>query len=109
MALVSFFYSGMQMSVAGFIVAYLHTEIGMGLVAAGKSYLDVLQALDAQQDVRAGVLVETGIDVRGAGDGRDAVRHRDPRHFEGRRKVGCAVVDTGQEMAVEIDQDRFMP
>jgi fucose permease len=35
MALVSFFYSGMQMSVAGFIVAYLHTEIGMGLVAAG--------------------------------------------------------------------------
>jgi nitrate/nitrite transporter NarK len=35
MALVSFFYSGMQMSVAGFIVAYLHTEIGLGLVAAG--------------------------------------------------------------------------
>lgn len=35
MALVSFVYSGMQMSVAGFIVAYLHTEIGLGLVAAG--------------------------------------------------------------------------
>lgn len=35
MALVSFFYSGMQMSVAGFIVAYLHDEIGLGLVAAG--------------------------------------------------------------------------
>ena len=35
MALVSFFYSGMQMSVAGFIVAYLHGEIGLGLVAAG--------------------------------------------------------------------------
>ncbi len=35
MALVSFVYAGMQMSVAGFIVAYLHTEIGLGLVAAG--------------------------------------------------------------------------
>ena len=35
MALVSFIYAGMQMSVAGFIVAYLHTEIGLGLVAAG--------------------------------------------------------------------------
>jgi fucose permease len=35
MALVSFFYSGMQMSVSGFIVAYLHDEIGFGLVAAG--------------------------------------------------------------------------
>lgn len=35
MALVSFVYAGMQMSVSGFIVAYLHTEIGLGLVAAG--------------------------------------------------------------------------
>lgn len=35
MALVSFVYAGMQMSVAGFIVAYLHTEIGLGLIAAG--------------------------------------------------------------------------
>ena len=35
MSLVSFVYAGMQMSVAGFIVAYLHTEIGFGLVAAG--------------------------------------------------------------------------
>lgn len=35
MALVSFFYSGMQMSVSGFIVSYLHGEIGLGLVAAG--------------------------------------------------------------------------
>jgi MFS family permease len=35
MALVSFFYSGMQMSVSGFIVAYLHDEIGFGLIAAG--------------------------------------------------------------------------
>lgn len=35
MALVSFFYSGMQMSVSGFIVSYLHGEVGFGLVAAG--------------------------------------------------------------------------
>jgi MFS family permease len=35
MALVSFVYAGMQMSVSGFIVAYLHTEIGLGLIAAG--------------------------------------------------------------------------
>jgi MFS family permease len=35
MALVSFVYAGMQMSVSGFIVAYLHAEIGLGLVAAG--------------------------------------------------------------------------
>jgi MFS family permease len=35
MATVSFFYSGMQMSVSAFIVAYLHTEIGMGLLTAG--------------------------------------------------------------------------
>jgi len=35
MALVSFVYAGMQMSVSGFIVAYLHSEIGLGLVAAG--------------------------------------------------------------------------
>jgi len=35
MALVSFVYAGMQMSVSGFIVAYLHLELGLGLVAAG--------------------------------------------------------------------------
>lgn len=35
MALVSFFYSGMQMSVSGFIVAYLYGEVGFGLIAAG--------------------------------------------------------------------------
>ena len=35
MALVSFVYAGMQMLVSGFIVAYLNTEIGLGLVAAG--------------------------------------------------------------------------
>jgi MFS family permease len=35
MALVSFVYAGMQMSVSGFIVAYLHTEIGLGLIVAG--------------------------------------------------------------------------
>jgi MFS family permease len=35
MALVSFVYAGMQMSVSGFIVAYLHVELGLGLVAAG--------------------------------------------------------------------------
>jgi nitrate/nitrite transporter NarK len=35
MALVSFVYAGMQMAVSGFIVAYLNTEIGLGLVAAG--------------------------------------------------------------------------
>jgi MFS family permease len=37
MALVSFFYSGMQMSVSGFIVSYLHAEVGFGLVAAGSA------------------------------------------------------------------------
>jgi MFS family permease len=35
MALVSFVSRGMQMSVSGFIVAYLHLELGLGLVAAG--------------------------------------------------------------------------
>lgn len=35
MALVSFVYAGMQMSVSGFIVAYLHVELGLGLVVAG--------------------------------------------------------------------------
>jgi MFS family permease len=35
MATVSFFYSGMQMSVSAFIVSYLHLEIGMSLLAAG--------------------------------------------------------------------------
>jgi MFS family permease len=35
MALVSFVYAGMQMSVSGFIVAYLHVELGLGLVIAG--------------------------------------------------------------------------
>jgi len=35
MALVSFVYAGMQMAVSGFIVSYLHGEVGLGLVAAG--------------------------------------------------------------------------
>jgi MFS family permease len=35
LALVSFVYAGMQMSVSGFIVAYLHVEIGLGLITAG--------------------------------------------------------------------------
>jgi MFS family permease len=35
MALVSFVYAGMQMSVSGFIVAYLQGELGLGLVVAG--------------------------------------------------------------------------
>ena len=35
MALVSFVYAGMQMAVSGFMVSYLHGEVGLGLVAAG--------------------------------------------------------------------------
>ena len=35
MALVSFVYAGMQMSVSGFIVSYLTSEVDLGLVAAG--------------------------------------------------------------------------
>jgi MFS family permease len=35
MALVSFVYAGMQMAVSGFMVSYLHGEVGLGLVTAG--------------------------------------------------------------------------
>ena len=35
MALVSFVYAGMQMAVSGFMVSYLHGEVGLGLVVAG--------------------------------------------------------------------------
>ena len=44
------------------------------------------------------------MDVRRAGGDLDAVRHGDARHLQRRLEIGSAVVDAGQDMAVEIDQ-----
>ena len=62
-----------------------------------------LQRLDAGLDSGGVVFVEPRIDMRRARRGADAVGDRDARHFERRRLVGRAVVDAGQQVAVEVD------
>ena len=52
------------------------------------------------------VVVEPRIDVRRAGDHVHAVGHGRARHRQAGGQVGGAVVDAGQQMAVQVDHQR---
>ena len=65
-----------------------------------------LQTRHTRLDPRRVVLVEPRIDVRRARRGADAVGDGDARHLERRRLVGRAVVDAGQQVAVEVDHEQ---
>jgi hypothetical protein len=63
-----------------------------------------LQPRDVTADIGAGIVVDAGKDMRGAGDDRDAVGDRQTRHFKGLLQILGAVIDPGKEMAMKIDQ-----
>src|SRR5690606_18376825 len=65
-----------------------------------------LEGGDGGADAVAGVFVQPRIDVRGAGDGVDAVGDRHAGHLQRHFEVGGAIVDAGQEMVVEVDHPR---
>ena len=65
----------------------------------------VLQLLSRLSDLRARIRVETGQDVGRACQVRYAVGNRCPVHVQRDRKIASAVVDTGQDMAMQINHE----
>ena len=61
------------------------------------------EIVHASQNVRAGVLIQAGIDVRRTAGRGDAIRNSHACHGHGHPEVGRAVIDAGQKMAVKID------
>jgi hypothetical protein len=62
-----------------------------------------LQVGGCLPDLRAAVMVDPGQDVRGAGDHGDAVVEESARHRQRHRQIGGAVVDAGQDVAMQVD------
>jgi hypothetical protein len=62
-----------------------------------------LKGGDRAPDAGRIVVIHARIDVRRAGDGADAVVECDTRHLERHVEIGGAVVDGGEQMAVEIE------
>ena len=70
---------------------------------------DGLQLPDGIADLRTAVMVKTWQDMRRAGDMGDAVGHERPRHIERNRQVAGTVVDTRQNMTMQIDHEPRSP
>jgi hypothetical protein len=64
---------------------------------------DELQICSAPLDVGPRVFVQAGIDMWRAKRRRDAVRNGDARHLKAGCQIRRAVVDTWENVAVQID------
>src|SRR5262245_55417547 len=64
---------------------------------------DLLKLFGCLTNLRPGVVVETGKDVRRAGDRDDAVVDEGPCHGNRHRSVGGAVIDPCEDVAVQVD------
>jgi len=82
-----------------------HVDVGAGCKAQGNAFLveNALQALGGFAQRRAGVVVQSREDVRGAGYDRYALGDGGFRHVERNRKVARPIVDTRQDMAMKIN------
>ena len=54
-------------------------------------------------DLRTGVVIKPRKDVRRARHHRHPSRYRGPGHLQRNGEIRCAIVDTGQHMAMQID------
>src|SRR5262245_48000342 len=64
----------------------------------------LLELRDAGADVVASIMAEASQLMRRGDDRRRAVGRRQPRHCERLVPAGWAVVDAGQDVAVDIDK-----
>ncbi len=67
---------------------------------------DMLQPLHRLADLRTAVVVSAREDMRRARDVRHAIGDKRLRHRQRNRKIARAIVDTGQNMAMQIDHGR---
>ncbi|MNN60076.1 hypothetical protein D3C81_1752340 [compost metagenome] len=81
--------------------AYL--QVNTGLVEAADELL--VGGLDAGRSV----VVASGVDVRGADQMADAVLHGDAGQLQGGFQVGCAVVDAGEQVVMQVDHWVLLP
>jgi len=64
---------------------------------------DLLQVLHGLADLRTAIMVNAGQDVRRAGDVRHAISDESPRHGQRDRDIARAIIDSRQNMAVQIN------
>ena len=65
----------------------------------------LLQLRYRRPDRRPGIAVEAGHDVRRAGDNGHSVADELPGHVQGYSQISRSVVETGQDVAVQVDHD----
>jgi hypothetical protein len=60
------------------------------------------QIIDRAPYLRAVIMIEARKNVRGACNELDPLSGKNPRHLDRGCKVGCSIVDAGQDVALEI-------
>jgi hypothetical protein len=83
-----------------------HMDVGPRNKAKRNTLLieKLLQSMDRVPDVGPRVMIKPGQNMRGARNSRHALRGHKPRHGEGDGRIASPVVDSWQDMAVQIDQ-----
>ena len=62
----------------------------------------VLKFLDRHPNLRTGIIIDARENVGSASLNGDAIGHSDTRHFEGDIQIGRAIVNSWQDMRMQI-------